>query len=143
MLRRCETPPSPPALDLVGIENCKQLFSPLLSCRTQKIVTNSTDIISAVSVAFFWVVNASRNEKSCLQFLIPTAVFHMLLTPTHITHVKKKIQWKVGLVENLEEFPVDQSLKKTSTIFNTLRILILHNNNAERLLSNREKKIVQ
>ena len=28
---------------------------------------------------FFWVVNASRNEKSCLQFLIPTAVFHMLL----------------------------------------------------------------
>ena len=28
----------------------------------------------------FWVVNASRNEKSCLQFLIPTAVFHMLLT---------------------------------------------------------------
>ena len=28
---------------------------------------------------FFWVVNASRNEKSCLQFLIPTAVFHMRL----------------------------------------------------------------
>ena len=28
---------------------------------------------------FFWVLNASRNEKSCLQFLIPTAVFHMLL----------------------------------------------------------------
>ena len=27
---------------------------------------------------FFWVVNASRNEKSCSQLLIPTAVFHML-----------------------------------------------------------------
>ena len=37
------------------------------------------DIISAVCVAFFWVVHASRNEKNCLQFLIPTAVFHMLL----------------------------------------------------------------
>ena len=39
----------------------------------------NTDIISAVCVAFFWVVNESRNEKSCLQFLIPTAIFHMLL----------------------------------------------------------------
>ena len=29
---------------------------------------------------FFWVVSASRSKKSCLQFLIPTAVFHMLLT---------------------------------------------------------------
>ena len=28
---------------------------------------------------FFWAVNASRNEKSCLHFLMPTAVFHMLL----------------------------------------------------------------
>ena len=53
-LRLCETPPSPPAPDPVGIENCKQLFSPLLAFTT-------------------------RNEKSCLQFLIPTAVFHMLL----------------------------------------------------------------
>ena len=78
-IRRCETPPSPPAPDPVGIENCKQLFPPLLAFTTQKIATNSTDIISAVSVAFFWVVNASCNEKSCLQFLIPTAVFHMLL----------------------------------------------------------------
>ena len=34
-----------------------------------KIATHSTDIISSVCVAFFWVVIASRNEKSCLQFL--------------------------------------------------------------------------
>ena len=78
-LRRCETPPSPPAPDPVGIENCKQLFSPLLASTTQKIATHNTDIIFAVCVAFFSVVNASRNEKSCLQFLIPTVVFHMLL----------------------------------------------------------------
>ena len=79
-LRRCETPPSPPAPDPVGIENCKQFFSPLLAFTTQKIATHDTDIISAVCVAFFCVVNANRNEKSCLQFLIPTAVFHMLLS---------------------------------------------------------------
>ena len=78
-LRRCEIPPSPPAPNPVGIENCKQLFSPLLAFTTQKIATHDTDIISAACVAFFWVVNASRNEKSCLQFLISTAVFHMLL----------------------------------------------------------------
>ena len=81
-LRLCETPPSPPAPDPVGIENCKQLFSPLHAFTTQKIATRSTDIISAARVAFFWVVNATRNEKSCLQFLIPTAVFHMLLSLT-------------------------------------------------------------
>ena len=57
----------PTNLDPVGIE-------------TQKIATHSTDIISAACVAFFWVVNATRNEKSCLQFLIPSTVFHMLLT---------------------------------------------------------------
>ena len=79
MLRLCERPPSPPAPDPVGIENCKQLFSPLLAFTTQKIATHSTDIISAGRVAFFWVVNATRNEKSFLQFLIPTTVFHMLL----------------------------------------------------------------
>ena len=78
-LRLCETPPSPPASDPVGIENCKQLFSPLLAFTTQKIATHSTNIIFDARVAFFWVVNATRNEKSCLQFLIPTAVFHMLL----------------------------------------------------------------
>ena len=78
-LRLCETPPSPPAPDPVGIENCKQLFSPLLAFTTQKIATHSMDIIFAARVAFFRVVNATRNEKSCLQFLIPTAVFHMLL----------------------------------------------------------------
>ena len=77
-LRLCETPPSPPAPDPVGIENCKQLFSPLHAFTTQKIATRSTDIISAARVAFFWVVNATRNEKSCLQFLIPTAVFHFI-----------------------------------------------------------------
>ena len=82
-LRLCETSPSPPALDPVGIENCKQLFSPLLAFTTQKIATINTDIISAVCVAFFWVVSESRNEKSCLQFLILTAVFHMLLTNNH------------------------------------------------------------
>ena len=54
-LRLCETPPSPPAPDPAGIENYEQLFSPLLAFTT-------------------------RNEKSCLQFLIPTEVFHMLLT---------------------------------------------------------------
>ena len=52
-LRRCETPPSPPAPDPVGIENCKQLFSPLLAFTTQKIATHSTDIISAVSALLF------------------------------------------------------------------------------------------
>ena len=79
-LRRCETPPSPPAPDPVGIENCKQLFVPLLAFTTQKIATPSTNFISAVCVAFFWVVNATRKEKICLQFLIPSAVFHMLLS---------------------------------------------------------------
>ena len=79
LLRRRETPPSPPAPDQVGIENCKQLFSPLLTLTTQKKATHSAGTIFAVCVAFFWVVHASRNEKSCLQFLIPTAVFHMLL----------------------------------------------------------------
>ena len=79
-LRRCETPLSPPSPDPVGIENCKQLFSQLLAFTTQKIATHDTDIISAVCVAVYWVVNASRNEKSCLQLLIPTAVFHILLS---------------------------------------------------------------
>ena len=50
---RCETPPSPPAPDLVGIENSKQLFSPLLALTTQKIAIHSTEIISAVCVTFF------------------------------------------------------------------------------------------
>ena len=63
-LRLCETPPSPPAPDPVGIENCKQLYSPLLAFTTQKIATRSTDIISAARVAFFWVVIATRNEKN-------------------------------------------------------------------------------
>ena len=53
VLRRCETPPSASAPDPVGIENCKQLFSPLLAFTTQKTATHSTDIISAVYVAFF------------------------------------------------------------------------------------------
>ena len=70
----------PHCLKTAGIENCKQLSSPLLAFTTQKIATHSTDIISAARVAFFWVVNATRNGKSCLQFLIPTAVFHMLLS---------------------------------------------------------------
>ena len=52
-LRRCETPPSPPAPDSVGIRNYKQLFSLRLAFTTQKIATHSTDIISAVCVAFF------------------------------------------------------------------------------------------
>ena len=43
---------------------------------------------------FFWVVNAIRNEKSCLQFLIPIAVFYMLLrggsTRLKITWVKQR-----------------------------------------------------
>ena len=45
------------------------------------MATLNTDIISAVCVAFFWVVNESRNEKSCLQFLITIAVFYKLLNP--------------------------------------------------------------
>ena len=40
VLRRCETPPSPPTKDPVSIENCKQLFSQLLSFTTQKIATH-------------------------------------------------------------------------------------------------------
>ena len=51
-LRQCETPPSPPYPDPVGIENCKQLFSQLLAFTTQKIARHSTDI-SARAVAFF------------------------------------------------------------------------------------------
>ena len=47
--------------------------------QTTLVATRSTNIISAARVAFFWVVNSTSNEKSCLQFLIPTAVFHMLL----------------------------------------------------------------
>ena len=83
----------------VGIENCKQLFSPLLAFTTQKIATRSTDIISAARVALFWVVNATRNEKSCLQFLISTAVFHMLLRrgETHVEHYavrERELQWR-------------------------------------------------
>ena len=63
----------------VGIKNCKQLFSLRVALTTQKKATHSMDIISAVCVASISVVNARRNEKSCLQFLIPTTVFHMLL----------------------------------------------------------------
>ena len=66
--------------DQVGIENSKKLSSQLLTFTTQKIATHSTDIISAVGVASCSVVNARRREKSCLQFLIPTTVFHMLLS---------------------------------------------------------------
>ena len=91
LLRLCETPPSPPTPDPVGIENCKQLFSPLLAFTTQKIATRSTHIISAERVAFFLVVNATRNEKSCLQFLIPTAVFHMLLKIFRLERYRMKI----------------------------------------------------
>ena len=46
-------------------------------------------IITAVRVAFFWVVNASRNEKSCLQFLIPTAVFHTYSTHWWLVNVAR------------------------------------------------------
>ena len=53
ILRRCETPPSPPTPDPVGIENRKQLFSSLLAFTTQKIATHSMDIISDVCVGFF------------------------------------------------------------------------------------------
>ena len=53
-LRLCETRPFPPAPDPVRIENCKQLFSPLLAFTTQKIAIHSTDIISAGCVAFFF-----------------------------------------------------------------------------------------
>ena len=58
---------------------------------TQKIATHGVDIISAVRVAFFWVVNASRNEKSCLQFLIPTAVFHMFLSMIYVWQSYAKV----------------------------------------------------
>ena len=52
-LRQCETTPSPLVPNPVGIENCKQLFSSLLAFTAQKIATHSTNIISAVCVAFF------------------------------------------------------------------------------------------
>ena len=61
--RARERPPSPPAPDPVGIENCKQLFSQLLAFTTQKIATHSTDIISAVCVAFFLVVMQAVLKK--------------------------------------------------------------------------------
>ena len=76
---RHSPPPLSPSPHQVGIENCKQLFSQLLAFTTEKIATHSTGIISAVGVALFSVVNASCREKSCLRFLIPTAVFHILL----------------------------------------------------------------
>ena len=47
---RCETPPSPPASDPVGIENCKQLFSPLLAFTSHKIATHDLDIIRIMLV---------------------------------------------------------------------------------------------
>ena len=31
-------------------------------------------MMSVLCVAIFWVVNANRNEKSCLQFSIPTGI---------------------------------------------------------------------
>ena len=71
-LRRCETPPSPPSPDPVGIKNCKQLFLLLLAFTTQKKATHTAEMMSVLSVAIFWVVNTSIAEKSCLQFSIPT-----------------------------------------------------------------------
>ena len=35
-LRLCETPPSPPNLDQVGIKICKQLFSQVLAFTNKK-----------------------------------------------------------------------------------------------------------
>ena len=76
----------PPNPDQVGIENSKQLFSQLLAFTTRKIATHCADTISARAVAFFLVVNASRREKSYLQFLMTSAVFQMLLrqSETHL-----------------------------------------------------------
>ena len=56
----------------IGIKNCKQLFSLRLSFTTQKKGTHTAETMSVLSVAIFWVVNASSGEKSCLQFSIPT-----------------------------------------------------------------------
>ena len=48
----------------------------LLAFETQKIATHCTDIISARADAFFRSLMQAVVKKSCLQFLIPTAVFH-------------------------------------------------------------------
>ena len=66
----------------------------------QKKATRAAEMMSVERVAIFWVVNASRNEISCLQFLIPTAVFHMLLKriPT-IRFFKHVIIWQVAFCE--------------------------------------------
>ena len=65
LLNACEIPRS-------VLNNCKQLFLLRLAFTTQKKATPTAEMMSVEFVAIFWVVNASSDEKSCLQFSIPT-----------------------------------------------------------------------
>ena len=57
---------------MVGVKNCKQLFSLRVAFTTQKKATRAAEMMSIERIAIFWIVNASSGEKSCLQFLILT-----------------------------------------------------------------------
>ena len=105
-----------------------KLFLQLLAFTTQKIATHCTDIISAVGVAFFSVVNANRRETICLQFLIPTAVCYMLLT-TLCTENKcsmvEKGQWQSWRrrTDNLRNI---RTLNNNEHLFKWLKIEWVH-----------------
>ena len=64
---------------------------------------------------FFWVVNAGRNEKSCLQFLIPTAVFHMLLSLFLPNTVNVLVLERVAILARLYAF--SEKIKKVVDVF--------------------------
>ena len=54
VLRLCETPPSPPTLDPVGIKNCKVYFLTLLAFTTHKIATKGLRTSSPLYVLLFF-----------------------------------------------------------------------------------------
>ena len=76
-LRLCEIPRSRPNPDQVSIKNCKQLFSQVLEFETKKIVRPSPGMMFVICPAITFIRNANSCEKSCLQFSIPTVVFHL------------------------------------------------------------------
>ena len=79
-----------PKKTCLGPSRYRKLFSPLCGSTIQRIATQYGHHLRYMC-CFFWVVNASRNEKSCLQFFIPTAVFHMLLSEPLTTKMQKKM----------------------------------------------------
>ena len=75
-LRLCETSSFPPNTGLVRIKNYKELFLIVLRCSI-KIKQHLQQISSQLGMIFLLV--AITREKSCLQFIIPNAVFYILL----------------------------------------------------------------